>query len=294
MSATTDPTIYTTLPTLGNTEEISTQVESNLTVLETGQAPVKLYLLPPLMLLSFFTCSINIIVMLCTRLEKKLRNVTNIYIFSVAVADFLVGLVAMNFQTLFNVLGYWPFGDYICTLWICMDGSTSITSLCHICVIAWDRMIALTKPLEYKNQTSKMAIRNSLLTWAAVICFILSTVISIRNNQYKEPLTCYFFPAAYVVLLESVGAFHIPMLGVAILYIACLYQLMKRKKQIAPSSAKQKATLLNVLFIQNEYSTTMASSTTNTTSVIPSCSTEGVKKGEHNIILIQLQGSLMQ
>ena len=69
----------------------------------TGPAK-RLILLLPLICLAIVTCAANVIVMICTRIDKRLKTVSSLYVFSLAIADTIVGFAVMGPMT----VSYFP------------------------------------------------------------------------------------------------------------------------------------------------------------------------------------------
>lgn len=55
----------------------------------------------------------NILVMISFKIDKQLQTISNYFLFSLAVADFLIGTVGMPLSTVYLLAGYWPFGKPI-------------------------------------------------------------------------------------------------------------------------------------------------------------------------------------
>ena len=94
------------------------------------------------LLLSFlvlFTASSNLLVLLSFYFEKKLRNTFTLYIANLSVTDFLMGSISMVFYTVNTVLGYWPFGQFLCGVWIFFDSVVIGASILTLVTISVDR-----------------------------------------------------------------------------------------------------------------------------------------------------------
>lgn len=63
----------------------------------------------------------NILVLVAVKVEKKLQTTFNYYIVNLAITDVAVAVTAMSFQATHTVLGYWPFGEILCAVWIFFD-----------------------------------------------------------------------------------------------------------------------------------------------------------------------------
>ena len=100
----------------------------------------------------------NILVVFSVFLERKLRSPTNAFIASLAVADLTVGLIVIPIDITF-ALGY---GTDV-TTFACLASSTVLTvmiivSILHLTVIAYDRYLAITDPLCYIINMSRLKV----------------------------------------------------------------------------------------------------------------------------------------
>lgn len=108
-----------------------------------------------LVLITSFTVFGNILVLVAVKREKQLQTKFNTYIVNLAVTDLTVALSAMSFYTADNILGYWPFGKFLCGVWIFNDYGMTFASVFTIIVISIDRFWAVTWPNHYKNHHTK-------------------------------------------------------------------------------------------------------------------------------------------
>ena len=105
-------------------------------------------------LLSVVTVAGNIMVMISFRIDKQLQTISNYFLFSLAVADFTVGLVSMPLFTVYTIMGYWPLGAQVCDLWLALDYLASNASVLNLLIISFDRYFSVTKPLTYRAKRS--------------------------------------------------------------------------------------------------------------------------------------------
>ncbi|KAF4532731.1 hypothetical protein B566_EDAN011923, partial [Ephemera danica] len=71
--------------------------------------------------LSIITVVGNIMVMVSFKIDKQLQTISNYFLFSLAVADFAIGLISMPLFTVYTLMGYWPLGATICDTWLALD-----------------------------------------------------------------------------------------------------------------------------------------------------------------------------
>lgn len=106
--------------------------------------------------------------------QRRLRNTGNLYFVNLAIADVLVGIVAIPWKLLHYVVSPMPL--WILLLATVVDYVLSLSFL-SICALTYDRYRAIIYPLTYP---SKMALRNSwkrlLLIWT-VPCLNFCRVI---------------------------------------------------------------------------------------------------------------------
>lgn len=63
----------------------------------------------------------NVMVLIAVKIEKKLQTIFNYYVVNLAITDVAVAVTAMSFMATHTVLGYWPFGEILCAVWIFFD-----------------------------------------------------------------------------------------------------------------------------------------------------------------------------
>lgn len=108
--------------------------------------------------LSLTTVVGNIMVMISFKIDKQLQTISNYFLFSLAVADFAVGLISMPLFTLYTVLGYWPLGPFVCDTWLALDYLASNASVLNLLLISFDRYFSVTRPLTYRaRRTTRKA-----------------------------------------------------------------------------------------------------------------------------------------
>ena len=186
-----------------------------------------------LILFSLITIVGNILVICAVLRERYLKSATNYYIVSLAIADLLVGLVVMPFNTIHEMTNnYWFFGQLWCDLWHSLDVFASTASILSLVVIALDRYSAISDPFNYQTRW----ITQYWIIFIAVI-WICSAGISFpgiaywryssSNNTsmsetfktpYKENV-CTFTDDIYYILFSSLVSFYMPLSVMIFVYI---------------------------------------------------------------------------
>lgn len=60
----------------------------------------------------------NVLVCIAVCLVRKLRRPCNYLLVSLAVSDLCVAILVMPMALLYLILGKWPFGTFLCDLWV--------------------------------------------------------------------------------------------------------------------------------------------------------------------------------
>jgi hypothetical protein len=79
--------------------------------------------------ITFVTIFGNVLVLIAVKINKKLQTTFNYYIVNLAITDVAVAVTAMSFMATHTVLGYWPFGEALCAVWIFFDYGILILNL---------------------------------------------------------------------------------------------------------------------------------------------------------------------
>ena len=189
--------------------------------------------------LGLVTTTVNVTVMACVVTEKKLHSTPGMYMFSLAVADGIVGLFIIPPMALYSMLGQWPLGHTLCTLWVCVDTACCTSSTIHVLLLAYDRFRALYRPMDYSTSymKSSYALKRIVLAWMAAICFWWPNIFYYISISQPVENQCLFVPSPDYVLGVSVVAYYMPLLLVVAIYIACVVRLRNRFRLIA--SARQ-------------------------------------------------------
>jgi 7 transmembrane receptor (rhodopsin family) len=118
-----------------------------------------------LFLVVFISAAANMFVLLSYAYEKKLRTTFSILIANLAVTDFIVAVIPMNFYTINIMYGYWPLGKVLCGLWVVVDYNTVFASTYSLAAISVDRLWSIKWSIHYRQHNTK---RKAAVTVAIV------------------------------------------------------------------------------------------------------------------------------
>ncbi|XP_075145070.1 5-hydroxytryptamine receptor 2A [Haematobia irritans] len=177
----------------------------------------------------------NILVCLAVALDRRLQNVTNYFLFSLAIADLLVSLFVMPLGAIPAFLGYWPLGFTWCNIYVTCDVLACSSSILHMCFISLGRYLGIRNPLGSRHRSTKrLAGMKIAIVWLmAMIVSSSITVLGLVNekNIMPQPNVCVINNRAFFVF-GSLVAFYIPMVMMVITY-ALTIPLLRKKARFA-------------------------------------------------------------
>lgn len=108
----------------------------------------------------------NLLVLIAVAKNKHLQTVFNFYVINLAVTDMLVAVTAMISYTTEVILGYWPFGEFWCGVWIFFDYGMTFASVFTLLVISIDRFWSVTWTVHYRaHHTINKCVRLIIAVW---------------------------------------------------------------------------------------------------------------------------------
>ncbi|XP_041857571.1 trace amine-associated receptor 3-like [Melanotaenia boesemani] len=148
------------------------------------------YSLPELLLfnitqssISVITVTLNLLVIISVSHYRQLHTPTNILILSLAVSDFLVGLLTIPGEMMRNT-GCWFLGDLLCSLFNYASFIISSSSIGVMVLISVDRYVAICDPLHYQTRVTKSRVKVCVcLCW---LCSVLYNILLVKDDL-SEP-----------------------------------------------------------------------------------------------------------
>ncbi|XP_039674156.1 trace amine-associated receptor 13c-like [Perca fluviatilis] len=123
--------------------------------------------------ISPITVTLNLLIIISISHFRQLQTPTNILLLSLAVSDFLVGLVLMPVEVLSRT-SCWFFGDFVCATYTLLCLIIPLASIGDIVLISVDRYVAICDPLHY---TTKVTVRR--VKFCVCLCWLCSVTYSL-------------------------------------------------------------------------------------------------------------------
>ncbi|XP_075057034.1 trace amine-associated receptor 4-like [Mixophyes fleayi] len=137
----------------------------------------------------------NLMVIISVSHFTQLHTPTNFLILSLAIADFLVGLIIMPYSMVRSVTSCWYFGDIFCKIHSCFDVMLCTTSIFHLFFISVDRYYAICHPLNYYRKITIPVVEVFLcVSWSWPFLYSFGLTLSNKHMEgiqnYVATLSC--------------------------------------------------------------------------------------------------------
>ncbi|XP_070832484.1 trace amine-associated receptor 13c-like [Chaetodon trifascialis] len=172
--------------------------------------------------ISLLTVALNLLVIISVSHFRQLHTPTNLLLLSLAVSDFLVGLLLMPIQILL-IGGCWILGSLICRLFYYASFILTSASVGNMVLISVDRYVAICDPLCYSTKVTQKRVKICVfLCWICSVFYNGVILIDFLKHPDKHN-SCYgecvvvinFITGAVDVMLTFVG----PIAVIIVLYM---------------------------------------------------------------------------
>ncbi|XP_036965975.1 trace amine-associated receptor 7e-like [Acanthopagrus latus] len=178
-----------------------------------------------ILLLSFFssllTVALNLLVIISISHFKQLHSPTNLLLLSLAVSDFIVGL--LMFFSIMLIDGCWFLGDLMCTLYVYLGYVNSSASTGSMVLISVDRYVAICHPLHYSSGITQKRVQVCVcLCWICSLifqCLILKDIMKQPGRDHSCIGECILFINHIAELVDLTFSFIVPITVIIVLYM---------------------------------------------------------------------------
>ncbi|XP_043988395.1 trace amine-associated receptor 3-like [Gambusia affinis] len=172
--------------------------------------------------ISLLTVALNLLVIISVSHFRKLHTPTNILLLSLAVSDFLVGLLLMPGEIMRRT-ACWFFGDLMCSLYNYVSYIVTSASVGDMVLISADRYVAICDPLHYSSTVTERKVKVCVcLCWLSSVLYS-SVIVKSDLTQPGQHNSCYgecVIVVDYVLgTFDLVVTFIAPVTVVVVLYM---------------------------------------------------------------------------
>ncbi|XP_063355546.2 trace amine-associated receptor 13c-like [Pelmatolapia mariae] len=172
--------------------------------------------------ISLITAALNLLVIISISHFKQLHTPSNILLLSLAVSDFLVGLLLMPLE-IFRSTACWVLGDLMCSVYIYVTVNITCASIGNIVLISVDRYVAICDPLHYPTRITVARIKLCVcFCWFYTIFYssLYTKDILIEPGRYNSCCgECVLVINDIVGIVDLVLTFIVPVAVIIVLYM---------------------------------------------------------------------------
>uniref|UniRef100_A0A8C5VBZ0 Histamine H2 receptor n=1 Tax=Microcebus murinus TaxID=30608 RepID=A0A8C5VBZ0_MICMU len=203
-----------------------------------------------LTILILITIAGNVVVCLAVGLNRRLRNLTNCFIVSLAVTDLLLGLLVLPFSAIHQLSCTWSFGRVFCNIYTSLDVMLCTASILNLFMISLDRYCAVMDPLRYPVLVTPVRVAVSLvLIWVISITLSFLSIHLGWNSRAETSKSNHTTAKCKVQVNEVYGlvdglvTFYLPLLVMCVTYYRIFKVARDQAKRINHISSWKAATI---------------------------------------------------
>ncbi|CAJ0579176.1 unnamed protein product, partial [Mesorhabditis spiculigera] len=202
-----------------------------------GRPLVELVLVSTVLIVLILACVIgNLFVILAIMMERDLRGRPQYYlIFSLAVADLIVGIIVTPLGAWFTVTGEWRLGVTICDFWISVDVLVCTASILHLVAIALDRYWSVTDICYVQNRTPRRIFSMLGAIWTLSLLISLAPIAGWKDEGFEDRVekqhVCLISQQISYQVFSTATAFYIPLCAIICVYWKIMRAAKRRFKR---------------------------------------------------------------
>ncbi|XP_074474207.1 alpha-2B adrenergic receptor [Sebastes fasciatus] len=182
----------------------------------------------------------NILVIIAVLTSRSLKGPQNLFLVSLAAADILVATLIIPFSLANELQGYWAFSSMWCEIYLALDVLFCTSSIVHLCAIALDRYLSISRPVSYGAKRTPSRIKAAIIiVWliSAVISF--PPLLTLDKSEGGEEV-CELNNERWYILYSTIGSFFAPCVIMILVYVR-IYQIAKEHTRCPPGRKQKEA-----------------------------------------------------
>ncbi|XP_017260188.1 trace amine-associated receptor 13c-like [Kryptolebias marmoratus] len=172
--------------------------------------------------ISLLTVTLNLLVIISISHFRQLHTPTNLFLLSLSVSDFLVGLLLMPVRIL-QKGGCWVFGSFMCGFFNYVSSIITSASVGNMVLISADRYVAICDPLRYPNKVTQRKVKVCVcLCWAFSVLYNGVLLKEFLKNPDKYNLCygeCVILVDYITQTFDAIFTFLSPITVIVVLYM---------------------------------------------------------------------------
>lgn len=202
---------------------------------KTSVKQIGAWILPPLYSLVFIFGFVgNMLVIIILISCKKLKSMTDIYLFNLAISDLLF-LLTLPFWAHYAA-NEWVFGNIMCKLFTGLYHIGYFGGIFFIILLTIDRYLAIVHAVfALKARTVTFGVITSVVTWVVAVFASLPGIIFTKSEQEDDQHTCGpYFPTIwknFQTIMRNILSLILPLLVMVICYSGILHTLFRCRNE---------------------------------------------------------------
>lgn len=202
---------------------------------KTSVKQIGAWILPPLYSLVFIFGFVgNMLVIIILISCKKLKSMTDIYLFNLAISDLLF-LLTLPFWAHYAA-NEWVFGNIMCKLFTGIYHIGYFGGIFFIILLTIDRYLAIVHAVfALKARTVTFGVITSVVTWVVAVFASLPGIIFTKSEQEDDQHTCGpYFPTIwknFQTIMRNILSLILPLLVMVICYSGILNTLFRCRNE---------------------------------------------------------------
>ncbi|XP_033843071.1 trace amine-associated receptor 13c-like [Periophthalmus magnuspinnatus] len=188
-----------------------------------------------LSLISLLTVTMNLLVIISIAHFRQLHSPTNLLILSLAVSDFLVGLLLIPVEILLTE-ACWIVGSTLCALYYMTDFTICSSSIGNIVLISVDRYLAICDPLHYNTKVTVNRVR--FCVCACWLCALIYNSLILKDFLIDPDAHSSCYGECVAVLnhvtgnVDFVFTFISPITVIVVLYVRIFMVVVSQARSV--------------------------------------------------------------
>ncbi|XP_022078628.2 trace amine-associated receptor 13c-like [Acanthochromis polyacanthus] len=168
------------------------------------------------------TVVLNLLVIISVSHFRQLHTPTNILLLSLAVSDFLVGIVLLPGE-IYLQTQCWFLGDAICSLYFYLGYIVLCTSVGNMVLISIDRYVAICHPLHYPTRVT--VTKAKLCVFLCWFCSVFYSSVVFKDILNQPGINdscdgeCIVVISYIAIVSDLVLSFIAPVMAIILLYM---------------------------------------------------------------------------
>ncbi|XP_034002697.1 trace amine-associated receptor 8a-like [Trematomus bernacchii] len=150
--------------------------------------------------IALITAALNLLVIISISHFRQLHTPTNLLILSLAVSDFLVGLILMPVEILLTE-ACWYLDDLMCALYCVVTFTITSSTVGNMVLISIDRYFAICDPLHYTTRVTVN--RTKICICLCWICAIIYNCLILKDSL-SQPDSQNYCQGEFIVVLNNI------------------------------------------------------------------------------------------